>query len=49
MTRLSYLTLALAYIAPVAGYFADDHAAPYLFAAGIWSAATAALFFITND
>lgn len=49
MTRLSSLTLALAYIAPVAGYFADDHAAPYLFAAGIWSAATSVFFFITND
>lgn len=49
MTRLSSLTLALAYIAPIAGYFADDFAAPYLFAAAIWSAATAALFFITND
>ncbi len=49
MTRLSSLTLAFAYIAPVVGYFADDYAAPYLFAAGIWAAATAALFFITND
>ena len=49
MTRLSSLTLALAYIAPIAGYFADDYAAPYLFAAGILSAATAALFFITHD
>jgi len=49
MTRISSVTLALAYIAPIAGYFADDFAAPYLFAAGIWSAATAALFFITND
>ena len=49
MTRLSSLTLALAYIAPVAGYFADDYVAPYLFAAGICAAATAALFFITND
>ena len=49
MTRLSSLTLALAYIAPIAGYFADDYAAPYLFAAGIWCAATSALFFITND
>ena len=49
MTRLSSVTLALAYIAPVAGYFAGDYAAPYLFAAGICAAATAALFFITND
>ncbi len=49
MTRLSHLTLAFAYIAPVAGYFADDYAAPYVFAAGLWSAATAALFLTTNQ
>ncbi len=49
MIRLSSVTLALAYLAPIASYFTDDYAAPYLLAAGIWSAATSALFFATND
>ena len=49
MTRLSSITLPLAYLAPIAGYFADDYAAPHLFAAGLLAVAVTFLAYITND
>lgn len=49
MTRLSSITLPLAYLAPIAGYFADDYAAPYLFAAGLLAVAVTFFAYITND